>query len=98
MSKREKTEFILEQFRLCLLKKDFVKAQIVSKKISSKFFDNSEYNDLKIRYYKLMIQHSMNSNDHLLTCKHYRCLYDTFVIKGDQELWKEVMFFNVDAV
>jgi len=32
MKKYEKTEYILEQMRLCLKKKDFVRAQIISKK------------------------------------------------------------------
>lgn len=42
MDKREKTDFILEQIRLCLLKKDFTRAQIISKKISTKFFEDAK--------------------------------------------------------
>jgi len=38
MDKKEKVEFILEQMRLCLAKKDFVRTQIISKKISTKYF------------------------------------------------------------
>ena len=38
MEKREKTDFILEQMRLCLAKKDYTRTQIISKKISIKFF------------------------------------------------------------
>ncbi len=40
MEKREKTEFILEQMRLCLLKKDYPRVQIVSKKINIKYFEH----------------------------------------------------------
>ncbi|KAI8853129.1 hypothetical protein BC829DRAFT_424720 [Chytridium lagenaria] len=40
MDKREKTDFILEQMRLCLEKKDFTRVQIVSRRISSKFFED----------------------------------------------------------
>ena len=40
MDKKEKVEFILEQMRLCLAKKDFVRTQIISKKISTKYFAN----------------------------------------------------------
>ena len=36
MEKREKCEFILEQMRLCLAHRDFVRTQILSKKISIK--------------------------------------------------------------
>ena len=41
MEKNEKVDFILEQIRLCLAKKDYIRAQIISKKISIKFFDNN---------------------------------------------------------
>ena len=38
MDKDEKVDFILEQMRLCLAKKDYVRTQIISKKISTRFF------------------------------------------------------------
>ena len=38
MAKSEKIAFILEQVRLCMDKGDFVRAQILSKKISPKAF------------------------------------------------------------
>ena len=41
MEKNEKVDFILEQMRLCLAKKDYIRAQIISKKISIKFFENN---------------------------------------------------------
>ncbi len=42
MEKREKVEFILEQIRLCLAKKDYVRTQIISKKINIKYFDEKD--------------------------------------------------------
>ena len=42
MDKKDKTEFILEQIRLCIDKKDFIKAAILSKKISSKMLNDPE--------------------------------------------------------
>lgn len=38
MEKKEKVEFILEQMRLCIAVKDYVRTQIISKKINTKFF------------------------------------------------------------
>ena len=38
MAKTEKIAFILEQVRLCLDKKDHIRAQILSRKISPKAF------------------------------------------------------------
>jgi len=42
MEKKEKVEFILEQMRLCLAKKDFVRTQIISKKINTKYFQETD--------------------------------------------------------
>jgi len=54
MKKQEKVELILEQMRLCLAKKDYIRTQIISKKINTKFFDDdkSEIQQLKLKYYK----------------------------------------------
>ncbi len=38
MERDEKVQFILEQMRLCLARKDYIRTQIISKKISTKFF------------------------------------------------------------
>jgi 26S proteasome regulatory subunit N5 len=96
MEKREKTDFILEQFRLCLAKKDYTRAQIISRKISVKFFEDKEQADLKIRFYKLMIQLSLATNDYLKICKNYRSLYDTPSILEDEKQWKEVGLWIYD--
>lgn len=42
MDRKEKTNFILEQVRLCLDKKDYVRAQILSNKISKKAINEPE--------------------------------------------------------
>ena len=38
--------------RLCLAKKDFIRTQIISKKISVKFFEEKDTHDLKLKFYK----------------------------------------------
>ena len=42
MEKKEKVEFILEQMRLCLARKDYIRTQIISKKVSPKFFEEKD--------------------------------------------------------
>lgn len=42
MEREEKVQFILEQMRLGLAKKDYIRTQIISKKISIKFFSSAE--------------------------------------------------------
>jgi 26S proteasome regulatory subunit N5 len=50
MEKREKTDFILEQMRLCLLKRDYVRANIISKKINIRYFKETEVQVWPLRF------------------------------------------------
>ena len=43
MEKREKIEFLLEQMRLCLIKRDFIRTQIISRKISTRAFEDESF-------------------------------------------------------
>lgn len=134
MEKKEKAEFILEQMRLCIAVKDYIRTQIISKKINTKFFQDegtevfilffrkllffarisdsfSVYNfcgkcvqfshlhnhlllllvqDLKLKYYNLMIQVDLHEGSYLSICKHYRAIYDTPCILEDASKWQQV--------
>ncbi|TNN16063.1 26S proteasome non-ATPase regulatory subunit 12, partial [Schistosoma japonicum] len=59
MEKKEKVEFMLEQMRLCLAKKDFIRTQIISNKIS------------KIRFYNQMIDLNAHDSLYLNISKNY---------------------------
>ena len=83
MDKREKVELILEQMRLCLAKKDYIKAQILSKKIHTKFFVDESVQDLKLKYYELMIKIDQQDGNYLNICKHYRAISNTPIVKQD---------------
>jgi 26S proteasome regulatory subunit N5 len=48
----KQVELILEQMRLCLAKKDYIRTQIISKKINTKFFNDDGTQDLKLKYYR----------------------------------------------
>jgi len=94
MDKKEKIEFILEQMRLCLAKKDYIRVQIISKKISTKFFDSQESEEaqlLKIRFYEMMIELGLADSNYLDTCKHFKALYDTPMIKDDKMKWQKAL-------
>lgn len=99
MDKREKVELILEQMRLCLAKKDYVRTQIISKKIAPKFFDDPEQQDLKLRYYRLMIELDQHEGSYLAICRHYSALYRTDSVQEDpkqrQEALKKLLLFLV---
>ncbi|GLV44894.1 RecQ5 helicase [Carabus blaptoides fortunei] len=83
MEKKEKVELILEQMRLCLAKKDYIRTQIISKKINTKFFDDDSTQDLKLKYYKLMMELDQHEGSYLATCKHYRAVLMTPSIQED---------------
>ena len=72
MERREKVELILEQMRLCLATKDYIRAQIISKKISVRFFENTEHHQLKLKFYRYMIEMDENERSYLAICRHYR--------------------------
>lgn len=83
MEKKEKVELILEQMRLCLAKKDYIRTQIISKKINTKFFEDESSQELKLKYYKLMMELDQHEGSYLATCKHYRAVLNTPSVKED---------------
>lgn len=91
MEKKEKVELILEQMRLCLAKKDYIRTQIISKKINTKFFDEDGTQELKLKYYKLMIQLDQHEGSYLSISKHYRAVYSTPSIQEDPPKRKEAL-------
>ena len=85
MPKREKVEFILEQMRLCLARQDHIRTQIISKKISTKFFAEEKADDLKLKYYRLMIELDSHEDAYLNISKHYKNIFDTPSVSENKE-------------
>lgn len=85
MEKKEKVQLILEQMRLCLAKRDYVRTNIISKKIHSKFFedDDEEIQDLKLRFHELMVTLGRQEGSHLSVVKHLRSMFDTKKVQID---------------
>ncbi|XP_014674094.1 PREDICTED: 26S proteasome non-ATPase regulatory subunit 12-like [Priapulus caudatus] len=85
MDKKEKVEFIMEQMRLGLARKDYIRTSIISKKVSTKFFDDAteDVQQLKLRYYKLMIELDLHDCSYLSVAKYYKAVYDTPCIQAD---------------
>uniref|UniRef100_A0A1I8HKW8 PCI domain-containing protein n=1 Tax=Macrostomum lignano TaxID=282301 RepID=A0A1I8HKW8_9PLAT len=74
MEKREKVEFILEQMRLCLAKRDYIRTQIISKKVNPKFFQTEPDSELKEKYYTLMIELHSHDKSYLSISKHHAAI------------------------
>ncbi|KAL9658644.1 hypothetical protein ABK040_006180 [Willaertia magna] len=83
----EKIDFILEQIRLCLDKQDFVRAMIVAKKITKKSINEFNHQDLKIRYYHLMIRYYSFKKKYLEIFRCHQNLFLTPKIQEDEEAW-----------
>jgi len=91
MERREKTEYILNQMRLVLLKKDFVRTQIISRKINPKLLNADDFQDLKIRYNEYMVKYWLHEKDMMNVCKCYLAIFNTKLVKDDEAKWTEAL-------
>ncbi len=64
MDAKEKLEFILDQMRLCLAKGDFVRAHIIARKVTNKALAKPEFQEIKVRYYELMVRYYAHQKVH----------------------------------
>jgi 26S proteasome regulatory subunit N5 len=78
MENKEKVDFILYQMKLVLLRQDYVRLQILSKKISKKSINEPGLESSKVLYYKFLVRYYINEKDLLNTSKSYQTIYDTF--------------------
>ncbi|EEB08182.2 19S proteasome regulatory subunit Rpn502 [Schizosaccharomyces japonicus yFS275] len=91
LDQKEKVDLILEQVRLHLLCSDYYMASTFAKKISVKFFEKEEVQDLKLKYYEQKIRIGLHEDAYLDVCKYYRVVYDTASIQADPEKWREIL-------
>lgn len=91
LSKKEKVEYILEQLRLTLAKKDFVRAAIVSGKINRKHL--AEMAEYKIRFFTLLSVLHRYEKDALELVKDYHSIYLTLQEseEKDEAKWHEAL-------
>eukprot|EP00440_Ansanella_granifera_P030529 gb/GFBE01033164.1/.p1 GENE.gb/GFBE01033164.1/~~gb/GFBE01033164.1/.p1 ORF type:complete len:459 (+),score=172.82 gb/GFBE01033164.1/:1-1377(+) len=91
MERREKTEYILNQMRLVLAKKDYVRTQIISKKINPKLLDAEDFQDIKIQYNQYMIRYWLHEKSFLDVAKCYLAIFNTETVKSDEAKWKDAL-------
>jgi len=84
MGKREKTDFILEQVRLCLDTNEFVRAQIMSRKINVKVFKDESIADLKLRYYEMIVRYHLHEHTWMEIFRAYQAMWDTPKLLEDE--------------
>eukprot|EP00427_Karlodinium_veneficum_P055023 CAMPEP_0169412810 /NCGR_PEP_ID=MMETSP1017-20121227/61019_1 /TAXON_ID=342587 /ORGANISM="Karlodinium micrum, Strain CCMP2283" /LENGTH=430 /DNA_ID=CAMNT_0009520179 /DNA_START=71 /DNA_END=1365 /DNA_ORIENTATION=+ len=91
MDKMEKTTYILEQLRLVLLKKDYVRAQIISRKINPKLLEADDMQELKLRYNEYMVKFWLHEKKILDVSKCYLSMFNTKIVQEDEEKWKPAL-------
>jgi len=97
MPAQEKVEYLLEQVRLVLAKRDFVRTEIIAKKVDVKQFNEPDaktddrWQAIKIKYYTLMIEYHKHYSNYLEITKAYREIFHTNVIQTDQAQWRDVL-------
>lgn len=91
LSKREKVEFILEQMRLTLAKKDYVRAAIVGNKINRKALAEEGMEDHKIKFFSLMTEYHRHERDAFELAKDYHSIYATSTVQADETKWTEAL-------
>ena len=91
LSKKDKVEFILEQVRLVLAKKDYVRAYIVAGKISRKHLQEESMEEYKVRFFTLLSEYHRHEKDALELAKDYHSIYSTPHILNDDALWKQAL-------
>merc|ERR1712194_252175 len=81
--------------RLVLAKKDYVRTQIISKKLNLKLLDHKDLQDCKIQYYKYMVQYWLHEKKYLDVAKSYLKIFHTKTVQEDEVLWKEALTAHV---
>lgn len=91
LSKRDKVEFILEQLRLTLVTRDYVRAAIVASKISPKHLQEETMQQHKLRFYTLMTSYHIHIQDALALAQDYHAMYSTPSVLQDEVQWKQML-------
>ncbi|KAJ7293085.1 hypothetical protein C8J57DRAFT_1268083 [Mycena rebaudengoi] len=63
---------------------EWVKVRVGGRKINEEFLKEKENEDLKLKYYDLMIQHALHSSAYLDVAKYYYKVWETPSIKEDE--------------
>jgi len=79
LSKKEKAEYILEQMRITLVKKDYIRALIHSRKMNTKTLEEAGFADVKIKYYTMLVEYySQDRNAWEISQAYYKVRFFPF--------------------
>jgi 26S proteasome regulatory subunit N5 len=76
LSKKEKAEYILEQIRLNLARKDFIRSLIQSRKMNRKTLEEAGFIEIKVKFYRMMVEYYTQERDSFEIAQSYFKLYE----------------------
>jgi len=91
MEKREKADFLLEQVRLTAATGDYSRMAILANKITKRVLDEAGMEDLRVRYYDLMVALHQQQRDALALCRDYQAVYATRGYAADPAKWQPAL-------
>eukprot|EP00919_Chromeraceae_sp_WS-2016_P035464 GHVR01084099.1.p1 GENE.GHVR01084099.1~~GHVR01084099.1.p1 ORF type:complete len:459 (+),score=102.42 GHVR01084099.1:83-1459(+) len=91
MDRREKAEYILEQMRLMIRRSDFVRCQIISKKVNPKLLEAADFQDIKLQYNRHLIVYWLSEGDFMEVAKCYLSMFNTPSIKDESNDWMIIL-------
>ena len=74
-----------------LAKGDRVRAYILSKKVQRKTLDEDDLQDLKIRFYKLMVEYHVLEDAPAELARHFWAIYSTKCVRDDGPAWRDAL-------
>eukprot|EP00392_Amoebophrya_sp_AT5.2_P003937 g3942.t1 len=92
MDKLEKAEYILNQMRLMLLRKDYIRVQIASRKINEKFLEADDFQQVKLQFHANMVAYYLHEEQYLEAAKCFeKSLKTKCVDEGEQKEWEPIL-------
>ena len=91
MEAREKAEFMLEQVRLVLAKKDWVRSKIMCKKLKRKVLTEQGFHDLKLSHCRLATSIHIHEDDMLALANDFLSVFNTPSIQESDEKWTNAL-------
>ena len=85
LSKKEKSEYILEQMRMNLIRQDWVRMLIQSRKMNLKILEEDELQSTKIKYYTMMVDYYTQEKNPWEISQCYYKIYNTQETKDNEE-------------
>ena len=73
--------------KLVLARQDYIRTQILSRKISKRAISEKGLEDLKIEFYSFMVRYYVHEKESMEVCRCYQTIYDT-INKVEDELTK----------